>query len=517
MPESESACNTPVHRYHMFAVLLIVANAISAKDNGDGAALRWLPGYCATTEFSSRMAVCSTDTSGAWHMLPTDDEVAGRRRCAKRCTRCRNCRFVSYSRQDNDCSWYADCRLGGLRDSPSGHHSAQVKRGISDELARQRQSRPQPPHAPPTALMIYHIAKTGGTALGSLLNGRGWQARRHELRQQGQRLSLPLVLSDGLFGCFFALFPALFPEYDHAQYPGKFPEYAHGKCAAAWKRGGYTVGGRPVWQRHAIAVEFHTRLSRDAFFETLEPKLPQLRLLYAAHSGTILTTTTVRSPRAIVRSTYKMWPPRVPAETAKGAAATAAGGFSMELRGTRFVVLPFGYMLEQRPPWAAQTNQLLSASGLEASECADGNTTNWISLELARRRLRSFDEVGVTECTRRYYRRLGARLGWPNLVDESIMNASEAHDRNDWYKPVGKELFAAQSLRPWVEAQADLELEPQAEAALIRAVSCDAAVYADGLWLGGLLKSTDGTRAQDGDEHAWLAAAQVVEPPCAAA
>ena len=108
------------------------------------------------------MAVCSTDTSGAWHMLPTDDEVAGRRRCAKRCTRCRNCRFVSYSRQDNDCSWYADCRLGGLRDSPSGHHSAQVKRVISGELARQRQSRPQPPHAPPTALMIYHIAKTGG-------------------------------------------------------------------------------------------------------------------------------------------------------------------------------------------------------------------------------------------------------------------------------------------------------------------------------------------------------------------
>ena len=207
-----------------------------------------------------------------------------------------------------------------------------------------------------------------------------------------------------------------------------------------------------------------------------------------------------------------MWPPRVPAETAKGAAATAAGGFSMELGGKRFVVLSFGYMLEQRPPWAALTNQLLSASGLEASECADGNTTSGISLELARRRLRSFDEVGVTECTRRYYRRLGARLGWSNLVDESIMNASEAHDRNDWYKPVGKEVLAAQGLRPWVEAQADLELEPQAEAALTRAVSCDAAVYADGLWLGGLLKSTDGTRAQDGDERAWLAAAQVVEP-----
>ena len=156
-----------------------------------------------------------------------------------------------------------------------------------------------------------------------------------------------------------------------------------------------------------------------------------------------------------------MWPPRVPAETAKGAAATAAGGFSMELGGKRFVVLSFGYMLEQRPPWAALTNQLLSASGLEASECADGNTTSGISLELARRRLRSFDEVGVTECTRRYWRRLGARLGWSNLVDESIMDAAEAREHNDYYKPAGMEFTqtTTRGLRPWVDAQADSELD----------------------------------------------------------
>ena len=458
------------------------------------------------------MAVCSTDKSGAWHMLPTDDEAAGQRGCAKRCTRCRNCRFVSYSMMDNDCSWYADCNLRALGDSPSGHHSAQVNSGAGSELTRPPRSRRrgQPPHPPPTALMIYHIAKTGGTALGSLLNGHGWNARKLELQQQGRQLLLPLVLPDGMHDCFFALFPALFPE--HAQAPAA--------CAATWRRSGYTGSGQPAWQQHAIAVEYHTTLSKAAFFATLEPKLPQLRLLYAGHSGTILTTITVRSPCAIVRSTYKMWPPRVPAETAQGTAATAAGGFSMELNGKQLVVLPFGYYLQQRPfaRTSALTNQLLAASGLKAGECADSNATSSSELELARWRLRSFDEVGVTECTRRYYRRLGARLGWSNLVDESIMNATEAREHNDWYKPVGKEITqtTTKGLRPWVEAQADLDLEPQAEAALERAVSCDAAVFADSLWLGGLLMPTVGARAEEGDERAWLTAAQLREPPCAA-
>jgi hypothetical protein len=38
--------------------------------------VQWLPGVCAVTEFSSRMAVCRTDKSGAWHMMPTADEGA---------------------------------------------------------------------------------------------------------------------------------------------------------------------------------------------------------------------------------------------------------------------------------------------------------------------------------------------------------------------------------------------------------------------------------------------------------
>ena len=469
--------------------------------------LQWLPGYCAVTEFSSRMAVCTTDRSGAWHMLPTEDTVEGQRSCAKRCTRCRNCRFVSYSRTQNDCSWYAECNITALGSQlQTKHHSALVKMDRI-EIARPHRSQLEPPHAPPTALIFYHMAKTGGTALCNLLNGFAWRTRKREFQKQGRQLLLPLVLPDGRHGCFFALFPTLFPEYAQAS----------ADCAVVWRDVGFAGSGQPAWQRHAIAVEHHVPSSKAAFFATLEPKLPQLRLLYARHNGTILTTTIVRSPRAVLRSTYKMWPPRVPAETAQGAAATAAGGFSMKLDSKRFVVLPFGYYLQRRPPLAAQANQLLAGSGLEAAECANGNATR--SLELVRRRLRGFDEVGVTECTRRYWRRLGARLGWSNLVDESIMDAAEAREHNEWYKPLGMEhtQTTTQGLRPWVEAQADSELEPQASAALEHAVLCDAAVYADGLWLGGLIMPTVSARAEEGDERTWLAEAQVREPPCAAA
>ena len=57
----------------------------------------------------------------------------------------------------------------------------------------------------------------------------------------------------------------------------------------------------------------------------------------------------------------------------------------------------------------------------------------------------------------------------------------------------------------------------QAAAALERAVACDAAVYADGLWLAGLITPTVGAPAEEGDEHTWLAEAQIREPRCGVA
>ena len=110
------------------------------------------------------------------------------------------------------------------------------------------------------------MAKTGGTALRSLLSGFAWRAHKRKLLQQGRKLLLPLVLTDGLQGCFFELFPALFPG--HARAPTN--------CTAVWERAGYAGGGQPAWQRHAIAVEHHGGSSQAGFFNVLEPKLPQL-------------------------------------------------------------------------------------------------------------------------------------------------------------------------------------------------------------------------------------------------
>ncbi len=100
-----------------------------------------------------------------------------------------------------------------------------------------------------------------------------------------------------------------------------------------------------------------------------------------------------------------------------------------------------------------------------------------------------------------------------NLVDESILEAAERREHNEWYKPRGNEL-ASPGLREFVEAQADAELEPDAAAALERAAACDAALYADGLLLAGVATATVGARAEEGGEGEWLAEAQAREPQC---
>jgi len=425
--------------------------------------------------------------------------------------RCQNCRFVSYSRSANDCSWYSECNLGALNTeySVEGHHTAQIKSGSLKALTRPRRIRPSPTTPPPTALIVYHIPKTGGTALMNLLSGFAWRARKAELLQQGAELRLPLTLPKGTHECFFALFPEVFPEYaDANQQP---------LCLGHWRAAGLP-SGRLTWQRHAIVVEHHGGAqSMGAFFDVLEPRLPQLRLLYAAHNGTLLTTTTVRSPRALVRSAYKMWPPRVPAASPEGAAATRAGGIPFEVRGQNFIALPFDYFLRRRggtpSTGLSMTQQLLVH--YRPIQC-DGSLANSSALAArARRRLRAFDVVGVTECTRRYWRVLGSRLGWSNLVDETIMDAAEKREHNEWYKPKGMEVTP--ELRKFLEAQADADLDPPAVAALEHAAACDAALYADGLLRAGLLTPTMGERAEEGSERNWLAEAQAKEPLCEAA
>ena len=80
--------------------------------------LDWRSGYCKATEFSSRESNCHSDSMGAWHVPSTGNVTDGRRRCAARCSRCHNCRFVSFSLENRDCSWYAACNLSRLHPPP---------------------------------------------------------------------------------------------------------------------------------------------------------------------------------------------------------------------------------------------------------------------------------------------------------------------------------------------------------------------------------------------------------------
>ena len=69
--------------------------------------MRWLPGYCATTEPSA--GDCAVGDRGSWVLSPTNLSSwdAAMTACLEWCERCVQCRAVSVSRRHADCSWFA--------------------------------------------------------------------------------------------------------------------------------------------------------------------------------------------------------------------------------------------------------------------------------------------------------------------------------------------------------------------------------------------------------------------------
>lgn len=331
--------------------------------------------------------------------------------------------------------------------------------------------------APPTLLIVLHVPKTGGTALTTILNGFSWSDLYKERRQSGKHLRLPHVIWKGQLNCFYDAFPSLFPH----ERPKRCQHMP------------------PPWHRSDLAMHLHTEDDIDHFWATIEPKLPELRLLYAAHNGTFVTTVAIREPRSHIRSHYKMWPPRV--DATPGADHSRTGGVRVE-RHRSVTIMPFHAYLQSRSSeaWGRLAKNLVRAPGggeIRAPTCSADVVT------LARRRLRAFDVVGLTNCARRHYRELGRRLGWSCFVDEAIMDAAEAHSHNEWYKPHEPD----PAFRAFAEASADEELSPDAEAALDRAAACDEPIWADGLRRAGMLDlaAADGpdSGAEPGKEEAW--------------
>ena len=95
-------------------------------------------GYCDVTESPPAYASgadCSFSDKGTL-TLPSAAYATWKEallRCRNQCLSCANCRYITVSLQWQDCSWYRDCDLGGLKvlpSSPGSHKSMHVKQRV---------------------------------------------------------------------------------------------------------------------------------------------------------------------------------------------------------------------------------------------------------------------------------------------------------------------------------------------------------------------------------------------------
>ena len=368
-------------------------------------------------------------------------------------------------------------------------------------------------------LIVYHIAKTGGTALISLTNGYVARTIDAKKKRNGAtavrpRRSYPVTFEKGTHDCAAILFPRIFDDVV-ARMDAKRRRF----CADA--RATLALGGRS-WRDVDIVVEFHGE-GQHEYWSVFEPKLPELRLAYAAVGGAVITTTATREPLTLIRSTYKMWPPRIPAEKAE---AAGDGRPTNRERGRRVGLMSFAEALNPTPglPQGLLTGLLarqllVSARQGGWSEMHDLKAQRVFNCSSeaigeARRRLASFDVVGTTECTQRYWQALAARIPNSLFDDAEVVAATTERGTSLWYKPGEPNL----AFRDWAAATADDELDARGQAALHAAAACDAPLHLDGMRLAGVLPASIPDQAPelanaDDMRERWMQGA-TLQPSC---
>lgn len=417
----------------------------------------WSEGYCAATAFGGD---CSTQDQGAWVTATAD-------KCVDACRRCERCQFVSYKKAAHECSWYNECDVARLLRSPSGFRTR--------EVARKRLNGHRKPFVTsrPSALIVYHTAKTGGTSLLSLLFDM--HQRRARLDPQSNERWPGFIFKYGTERCFFSLFPEFFPRYANSWHPPL--------CG----------NRRAAWRSASIVLEAHDLNTRLAFWRELAPQLPSLRQLYASANGTLVTTVAVRAPESHVRSYYRMWPPQLGggkvqlfseflSEPARGVLRGKGDGIGTAAR----LAMPAASGLQAHslapeatgaPPreWArflAAAND--GRGGGNASVAATRVSETACPMATATERLHGFDVVGLTECTAQFWQRLSKRLGW-GLNDDFLRNATvkrQTPKQNPYYLPAAERARSEMSLASPLST-------PREQRALRRATACDAQLYAE--------------------------------------
>lgn len=121
-------------------------------------------GYCAETESQPSPGVplsdyidCRSKAKGSFALGPAQSAnwTTASRACLALCRGCENCRYVSVSPSQRDCSWFARCDLQALRNNVQGFRSAAL-RGAHFAHPRTRE-----PH---NAYVITMAAGTAGEA-----------------------------------------------------------------------------------------------------------------------------------------------------------------------------------------------------------------------------------------------------------------------------------------------------------------------------------------------------------------
>jgi hypothetical protein len=282
------------------------------------------------------------------------------------------------------------------------------------------------------------------------------------------------------------LFPAIWPEVPRLDASKPLPQ-CHGNEVPH------------EWRAQRIVVEFHGDGPMRSYWRDVFPRLPQLRLAYAGWAGKVVTTTVLREPTTLIRSAYKMWPPRVP--VVPGAPPPESP--VQRERGRDVAIVSFDTYLRSYY-WDKVCGPL--SRSLSHTDHHSNFTCTEEEVQLARRRLASFDVVGVTECTPRLWTALGARLAWPMFADGEILRLAMSNQNNDYYKPAEKN----HAFRQFAEVSADSELGPSATAAYARGAQVDAELHADAMRMAGVLPPRSDADAAD---SVWLEASRK-RPAC---
>ena len=92
-------------------MLLVALSTTAVVPTASSPGVRYQDGYCYATPLGEEGS-CDTGRHGAWDTAVYS--IRNMQHYIRKCLRCANCNFVSYTAQQNDCSWYSRCPMHNL-------------------------------------------------------------------------------------------------------------------------------------------------------------------------------------------------------------------------------------------------------------------------------------------------------------------------------------------------------------------------------------------------------------------